>query len=563
MIETTVNKTAQAYCEDQSRSRRSKPLVSMFCGALTLGMLFGGFAGTASATELAPTGPEFQINALGPGSQKHPDVAIGGNGHAMAVWESPKPGGTRISGLRYGADGFPISGEYELGNQWGKNQSPKVAMDASGNTLVVWVATNADSGRTIVGQRYNHFGVEVGSMFEVTPFPTDPFIDLGAHKPEVSMDANGNALVVWSWGELGWESDEIYGQRYDSTGAPVGSEFLVTSELGYQKGAPVLDMNASGNVMVVWGQYDVIDGGRALYARRFDNTGAPIGNDFKLTENDNGASYAVAMDVAGNAVLIWTSWYWPGYGVPQHQIFGQRYDVAGMPVGPEFLVNAQPSEDFTGSKVDMDDDGNFVVTWKSQDADGGGVFARLYHATGTSAGPEFQVNTFTQHSQHRGAVAMGDDRNVMMVWQSHKQDAPLGYGIFGQRFTVNEIPVCTLAQARPAALFSNDQTLQTIRIDQVSDPDGDPFTVTVDEIYQDEPVSGFGFGFTSPDGQGVGTNAAEVRSEYLAGGNGRQYRIGFTAEDSIGSSCSGSAVVRVIKNKMDWDWIIYDSTVTP
>ncbi len=560
MKKTTVNKTAGVHYKDQSRSRRWKSLVSMFYGTLTLGLLCGGYVGTASATELVPTGPEFQVNAVGPGSQKHPKVAIGGNGHAMAVWESPKPGGTRISGLRYGADGSPISGEYQLGNQWGKNTHPEVAMDANGNTLVVWVARNADWGHTIVGQRYNHFGVEVGPVFQVRPFPIDPFITYGAIHPEVAMDANGNALVTWSWSTLDSSTDEIYGQRYDSTGAPVGSEFLVTSELGYGKGGSQLAMSASGNVMVAWGQDDVVPGG-ALYARRFDDTGTALGNDFKLKDLEPGLSYDVAMDAAGNAVVVWSNYYVDG--VPHFQFFGQRYDGAGMPVGSEFLVNSQATEVSSGPRVEMDNAGNFVISWMSLDGDGIGSFARLYHATGIPAGPEFQVNTYTQDSQLTATVAMGDDRNVMMVWQSHKQDAPLGYGIFGQRFTVNEVPVCTLAEARPAALFSNDQTLQSIRIGKVSDPDGDPLTVTVDEIYQDEPVSGLGFGFTSPDGQGIGTNAAEVRSEYLAGGNGRQYRINFTAEDSIGSSCSGAAVVRVIKNKMDWDWIIYDSTVSP
>ena len=83
----------------------------------------------------------------------------------------------------------------------------------------------------------------------------------------------------------------------------------------------------------------------------------------------------------------------------------------------------------------------------------------------------------------------------------------------------------------------------------VSDPDGDPVTITITGIAQDEPVAGLGEGNTCPDADGVGTDIAGLRSERSGTrktpGDGRVYHIGFTADDGQGGSCNGAVTVCV------------------
>ena len=102
----------------------------------------------------------------------------------------------------------------------------------------------------------------------------------------------------------------------------------------------------------------------------------------------------------------------------------------------------------------------------------------------------------------------------------------------------------------------------------ITDPDGDPVTVIIDSIFQDEPVDSYGDGKFVPDGQGVGTDTAEVRAERSGTkkvpGDGRVYHIGFTADDGQGGSCSGEVMVGVPHNQntapVDGG-ALYDSTV--
>ncbi|HEV8580330.1 MAG TPA: hypothetical protein VGX68_14780 [Thermoanaerobaculia bacterium] len=133
--------------------------------------------------------------------------------------------------------------------------------------------------------------------------------------------------------------------------------------------------------------------------------------------------------------------------------------------------------------------------------------------------------------------------------------------------SANQPPVCTSAAASPSLVWSPNHDMAAIEIAGVTDPDGDPVTLTVDGITQDEPVLGTGSGDTAPDGDGVGTATARVRAERSGTGDGRVYSIQFRASDGRGGSCSGSVRVSVPHDQNDSSAAdsgqAYDSTSTP
>lgn len=130
----------------------------------------------------------------------------------------------------------------------------------------------------------------------------------------------------------------------------------------------------------------------------------------------------------------------------------------------------------------------------------------------------------------------------------------------------NEPPDCTGAYASLDTIWPPNHKFVAVDVLGVTDPDGDDVTITIDSIYQDEPVDSTGDGSFVPDGQGVGNTTAEVRAERDGSGNGRVYHIGFTADDGKGGTCSGEVLVGVPKSQgkngapVD-DGALYDSTV--
>lgn len=73
--------------------------------------------------------------------------------------------------------------------------------------------------------------------------------------------------------------------------------------------------------------------------------------------------------------------------------------------------------------------------------------------------------------------------------------------------------------------------------------------ITIDNIFQDEPVDTKGDGSFTPDSHGVGTSTAGVRAERADTGDGRVYHIRFTANDAYGGSCSDEVLVGVPKSQ--------------
>lgn len=111
--------------------------------------------------------------------------------------------------------------------------------------------------------------------------------------------------------------------------------------------------------------------------------------------------------------------------------------------------------------------------------------------------------------------------------------------------TPNDPPICTTAGPSTNRLWPPNHKLETVSVQGVTDPNGDPITIMITAITQDEPVNGLGDGDTAPDGFGVGTSQAQLRRERSGTGNGRVYALSFKASDGKGGSCTGSVTVGV------------------
>jgi dipeptidyl aminopeptidase/acylaminoacyl peptidase len=112
----------------------------------------------------------------------------------------------------------------------------------------------------------------------------------------------------------------------------------------------------------------------------------------------------------------------------------------------------------------------------------------------------------------------------------------------------NRSPVCSGVAASRPVLTTINRRLVPITLDGASDPDGDSVTVSVDGVTQDEPVTGRADA-TSPDAVDEGDGELRVRAERDPRGDGRVYRIAFTAADGRGGSCSGVAKVSVPRKR--------------
>jgi hypothetical protein len=137
---------------------------------------------------------------------------------------------------------------------------------------------------------------------------------------------------------------------------------------------------------------------------------ATTSSEFQVnnTTNGNQASSDVAIDAQGNAIVVWVSETGADPNKP-HAIYGRRYDSQGNPIGAEFQISTpSPGSDydpvFTDAdyyqpSVAVDAAGNFIVIWLSERINtvgsglsiGREIFARRFNAQGAASGSQFQI----------------------------------------------------------------------------------------------------------------------------------------------------------------------------
>ncbi len=308
-----------------------------------------------------------------------------------------------------------------------------VAMDANGNYVVVWQSLNQDAAGNygVYAQRYNASGVAQGAEFVVNTTTADQ-----QGSPSVAMDSSGNFVVVWQSNLQDGSGLGVYGRRYDNTGSALSGEFLINQTTANNQYAPSLAMNASGAFVVTWTSVSQDGGGDGVYARRYNASGAALGNEFLVNQttalNQNNAS--VAVDASGGFVVVWASDNAAQDGSGSAVLL-RRYDSAGSALSGETLVATTSAGDQARPRIDMDGSGNFVVVWESnlQDGSGRGIYARCFNAAGLPLTAEVQVNQYTNSDQYNANVAADANGNFVVTWTSTGQDGSFD-GVYARRF---------------------------------------------------------------------------------------------------------------------------------
>ncbi|QRN96582.1 hypothetical protein JRI60_47580 [Archangium violaceum] len=107
-------------------------------------------------------------------------------------------------------------------------------------------------------------------------------------------------------------------------------------------------------------------------------------------------------------------------------------------------------------------------------------------------------------------------------------------------------PPCKNVKASPKLLWPPNHKFHTVTLSG-KDGYGEKFKVTIKKVTQDEPLNGQGDGNTEPDAKWVDDykDRVKLRAERSGQGDGRVYRITFTAKDSKGKTCTGTVFVGV------------------
>ena len=124
----------------------------------------------------------------------------------------------------------------------------------------------------------------------------------------------------------------------------------------------------------------------------------------------------VANNSSGLTVVTWID----AEGTDAGDVYAALLDADGQMLTPPFVVNTTAAGFQGMTSIDMNDAGEFVITWTSENADQTNVdvYAQRFAADGTLVGGEILVNSTTTGNQGQSDVAIAGDGSFVVAWTS-------------------------------------------------------------------------------------------------------------------------------------------------
>ncbi len=212
----------------------------------------------------------------------------------------------------------------------------------------------------------------------------------------------------------------------------LGLEFLVNDvPSGTQQYASV-DVNDSGDYVVVWESPDA--SGTGIFARRYDNTHTPLGNQFQVntTTSQNQSIPRVTVLNDGSFVVIWH------HRSTSNNLKCRIYDANGIPVTGEFSIATQWNNSGSHSSyrlhhISSDGVDRFVVAWITT---GEQVQVKRFNMDGTAFGGTISVSETAGWDYRCAAVAMHADESFVVAYVNDASTA----AVVHKRYNATGVP---------------------------------------------------------------------------------------------------------------------------
>lgn len=390
------------------------------CGlGVTTVLLLTLFAIPVTATHTVESGPlgwgTPSLLSLSDSSDdaRRPQLAVGGGGNATVVWEQDW------------VQGFAsvLASRYVPGTGWGPGLDVAFAVNASSPDVAM--NPNRDPQRDdVTGQAYDTIAAwqQGGSIYVSQAAPetgwsppqaigeTAAFMEAN---PQVTMDAAGNALVVWE-GRLKlpsgrYQAGSVYASRFTPSTGWIGP---VDIDTGGPRDArePRLSVSANGDASVVWRVMQWGGTNPGVYATQFTpatgwGTTVRMGSwtqAFASSVFPSGPQ--VAMDAGGNTTVVWFQEIYPS---PQTELHARLFDrESGW--GPDRSIERGLLRE---AHIAMDASGNAIAVW-------------LRHQCTCSSSGEVYASRFTPGAGWETSLAIGEVHS----WSSQPQVALLPGG---------------------------------------------------------------------------------------------------------------------------------------
>lgn len=206
------------------------------------------------------------------------------------------------------------------------------------------------------------------------------------------------------------------------------TDFRINDDSGNtRQAAPSVVIAADGSSVVVW--YDERNGKADIFGQRFDGAGLSNGANFQVNDLSGAGNpyYPVEPDIAidfnGNFIIAWDDF--------RTSIMGQRYKYSGERLSVNFMAHDTLAAHGVASALAMDGNGDFAICWGVYPL----LYLQLFNAGGARSAKVIKIRAqpvSSGETYDAPAVLLDNKGNSVMAWLS---TTPSNYSsIYGQRF---------------------------------------------------------------------------------------------------------------------------------
>ncbi|MEW6742631.1 MAG: hypothetical protein AB1486_07715 [Planctomycetota bacterium] len=387
------------------------PLVCLW---VSLAASFLGRVAAAGDDRFEAVGPEILVNTYTSYSQGQPHVGSDRHGNVTIAWSSLGD----IHARMLWADGTPRTPEWTVNDLLsnGDQDRPHVLMNPEGDFAIVWNDWDGNDGNImgVFGRLYDRNGVARTGVFRVNNYTY-----LSQFDPMGEMAVDGSFIVAWS--DSGRDGIAgCYARRFDASANPLGDDFLVNDPNGKSQVDPDIGMNRDGYFVIAWTDASGYYGEpRDIMARTYNPDGTPATGEILVPASTAGMQRwpIVAMAADRQFVVTWQDESGrDGSGIG---VFARVLDFYGNPLTGDIQVNQTVIGDQMDPAVACDLTGNFIVIWSDLSSGLWNTYARRYDAQGNALGNEFLAHTIVDGDQFIPHLAFDESgERIVLTYMS-------------------------------------------------------------------------------------------------------------------------------------------------
>ncbi len=366
--------------------------------------------------------------------QNSPSIAVGQNEKFAVVWADYRYGQGDLYCRLYDSGAVEVGDNFILNDDdvsaW--QLDPDLSSDRNGNYFVVWIDYRNSAypfDPDIYFQSLDSAGFDGVNRNITIETP-----DSSHQSPAIGVTDWGKKIIAWT--DLRHFNWDLFIQIVDTGDALIGINTQINDDnSGAPQHEPDLAVSREGWFVAVW--YDSRSGHDDVFIQKFDSSGTPMGGNIRV--NDDGTTSKQkfpSVAIGGNDVIfiVWLDWCNGNY--PDNpDVYGQRLDSNFNRLGGNIIINTDGAQRAQRDpKVAADRLGYACVVWSDSTALDWNIKGQLFSSSGATQGGNFAVNLDTEGKQLNSDLAM-DGHNLYFVWADDRNG---DYDIYGRLYQYND-----------------------------------------------------------------------------------------------------------------------------